>query len=171
MIEKTNIGDVQLFDNGHGDMFAAKLGRIGPMVGARQLGCMLTVVPPGKRAFPFHAHHANEEMFVILSGAGEYRMGEERTPLAEGDVVCAPAGGPETAHQIINTGDGDLRYLAISTMSQPEVVEYPDSGKFATISMVPEDGNYLAARILYVGRTENSLDYWEGEGGAAANEN
>jgi uncharacterized cupin superfamily protein len=158
-----NLDDVPLIDFGNGDGFVARIGRIGPIVGAEQLGCSLTVVPAGKKAFPFHAHHANEEMAVILSGAGEVRLGEARHPLRAGDVVAMPAGGPETAHQIVNTGAGELRYLCLSTMRQPEAVEYPDSGKFAVTAGMPPGGGPRDARLRVIGRAKATLDYWDGE--------
>jgi uncharacterized cupin superfamily protein len=158
-----NLDDVPLMDFGNGAGFAAKLGRIGPIVGAEQLGCSLTVVPPGKKAFPFHSHYANEEMALILSGTGELRLGEARYPLRAGDIVAMPAGGPEKAHQIINTGSEELRYLCLSTMRQPEAVEYPDSGKFAVTAQVPPGGGPRDARLRVIGRAGSTLDYWDGE--------
>lgn len=154
-----NIADVALTDHGKGEAFAAKLGQIGALIGARQLGCRLVVVPPGKRAWPYHAHHVNEEMFFILDGTGTLRLGGEDHPVRAGDVVACPAGGPETAHQLINSGAAELRYLAISTMRSPEVVDYPDSGKFQVISSAPGTGQ----RMRYIGRAETSLDYWSDE--------
>jgi uncharacterized cupin superfamily protein len=159
-----NLADVELRNNGHGTQFAAKLGRIGPKIGAKGLGCSLIVVPPGKRAFPFHVHHVNEEMFFILSGTGTLRYGPERYAVRAGDVIASPPGGVEVAHQLINDGREELRYLAFSTLTQPEVVEYPDSGKFAVMSGMPPSGDYRQARVAYIGRKENSLDYWDGEG-------
>ena len=35
--------------------------------------------------------------------------------------MACPAGGPESAHQIINCGDEELRYLAVSTQRAPEI--------------------------------------------------
>ena len=67
-------------------------GPVGQAIGAQKLGSRLVVVPPGKRAWQFHLHHANEEMFVILTGTGTLRYGEDRFPLREGDVVAAPPG-------------------------------------------------------------------------------
>jgi uncharacterized cupin superfamily protein len=121
-------------------------------------------VPPGKRAFPFHVHHVNEELFFVLSGSGELRFGDEVYPVRAGDVIASPPGGPEVAHQLVNSGSEELRYLAISTNTQPEVVEYPDSAKFAVLSGLPPGGDYRQARVAYIGRKENSLDYWDGEG-------
>lgn len=58
-----HIDDLQFaWDLKHGDRFEAKLAPVAPRIGARKLGYNVTVVPPGKRAFPFHNHHANEEI-------------------------------------------------------------------------------------------------------------
>ncbi|SDB11452.1 cupin domain-containing protein [Bauldia litoralis] len=156
-----NISEVDFRESSHGDKFAAKLGRVGPMIGSDGLGCTVTIVPPGKAAFPFHAHHCVDEMFVVLVGTGEYRIGDERYPVKSGDVLAAPAGGPETAHQIINTGEGDLQYLAFSSKAEADVVEYPDSGKFAVTSR--HDWTSGTGGVRFVGRPESSVGYWDGE--------
>ena len=156
-----NMADVPLRDNGHGDAFAAKIASFGDKIGSTGIGCMLHVVPPGKRAFPLHNHHYNHELFVVLEGEGEYRFGEETYPIKVGDVLAAPAGGQEVAHQIINTGKGEMRYLGLSTKGTTEVVEYPDSGKFAVASRF--DFATGKGGIRYIGRVGNSLDYWDGE--------
>ena len=94
------------------------------------LGYNITAVPPGKRAFPLHNHVVNEEMFFVLEGSGELRVGDATHPVRAGDIIACPPGGPETAHQLVNTGDAELKYLAVSTTLSPEVCDYPDSGKF-----------------------------------------
>jgi len=66
-------------------------------------------------------------MFLILSGVGTYRLGDEHFPVKAGDCLGAPAGGQ--AHQIIYTGTAPLRYLAFSNNGSSDVVEYPDSGR------------------------------------------
>jgi uncharacterized cupin superfamily protein len=132
------------------------------MVGAQKLGCSLTVVPPGRRAFPFHSHRANEEMFFILEGRGEVRIGAERHAIRSGDVIACPPGGAETAHQIINTGTAELRYLAISTKLTPEIAEYPDSQKFGVLAEFPGEGG-APQFFRYLGRANGSLDYYDGE--------
>jgi uncharacterized cupin superfamily protein len=158
-----NIADVPLRDGGNGAQFVAQLGRIGFMIGASKLGCQLHVVPAGKKAFPRHAHHVNEELFFVVSGEGTYRLGEETFPIRAGDVMSAPAGDVSTAHQIVNTGSAELRYLGFSTRLDPEVVEYPDSNKFAVASMVSADKGLIAAKLAYIGRREGSLGYFDGE--------
>jgi uncharacterized cupin superfamily protein len=157
-----NLSDAKGFTVGHGARFEGTHAQIGPLIGAKQIGCTLSVVEPGKRAFPFHNHHGNEEMFVILEGSGTYRHGDAEYPIEGGCVCAAPAGGPETAHQIINTGSETLKYLALSTMQDPEVVEYPDSGKLAAIAIGP--GNtFMNANLRHVARPDQTLDYWDGE--------
>lgn len=158
-----NINDVELKEFGNGAEFEARLGRIGPIIGAEQLGATLHVIPPGKKAFPKHAHHSNEEMILVLQGQGTYYRGCEHWEVSTGDIISAPAGNRDTAHQLVNSSQDELRYLCFSTRKDPEVVEYPDSGKFAVASMVPADGGYLAAQLVFIGRVGDSLDYFEGE--------
>jgi uncharacterized cupin superfamily protein len=143
------------------ERFEARFGRISERVGARQLGYNLTVVPPGKRAFPHHNHRVNEEMFFILEGSGELRLGDALHPIRAGDVIACPAGGSDAAHQITNTGPTDLRYLAVSTMQYPEICDYPDSGKFGVV-MPARDGDPAKA-FRYLDRAGTGLDYWDGE--------
>ena len=139
-----------------------RVGTIGRAIGARNLGYNVTAVPPGKRAFPFHNHSVNEEMFFVLDGAGEVRIGETRYPIRAGDVIACPPGGEDAAHQIVNTGESELRYLAVSTMSRPDVVEYPDSGKFGLMAKLPGKAGEPSSVFRFVSRKEASVDYWEG---------
>jgi uncharacterized cupin superfamily protein len=154
-----NIADVPLADRGNGKSFVLKWGRVGPLLGLDGLGCAVHVVPPGKRAFPFHRHHVMDELFFIVSGAGEYRFGEETFPLRAGDIVGAPAGSK--AHQIINTGSEDLRYLGISSMSSVDVVEYPDSKKVAVGAGI-KNSDFKTATYVGMGRLAPA-DYYDGE--------
>jgi len=67
------------------------------------------------------------------------------------------------AHQIINTGTEELRYLAVSTKLSPEFVEYPNSGKFGVLAERPANADGKPQRFMFVGREGQSLNYWEGE--------
>lgn len=145
------------------ERYDARMGQIAAHLGAEKLGYNVTVVPPGKRAFPFHSHLANEEMFFILDGRGEVRIGGETHPIRRGDIIACPAGGRDTAHQIVNTGDVDLRYLAVSTRISPEVCEYPDSDKYGVLATTPNAGDGKPGFMRAIGRVRDSLNYWEGE--------
>lgn len=144
--------------------YDARMGAISTKIGAQKLGYNLTILPPGKRAFPRHSHRVNEEMFFILEGEGEVRIGDQRYPVKRGDVIACPPGGPETAHQIRNiSATAELKFLAISTKLSPEIAEYPDSGKigiYAEFSPGP-DGKPQGLRVLH--KAGASLDYWDGE--------
>jgi uncharacterized cupin superfamily protein len=138
-------------------------GEIASRIGARKLAYNLTVVAPGKRNCPFHNHHVEEEMFFVLEGSGELRYGDQRHALRAGDIVACPTGGPDTAHQIINTGDTEMRYLAVSTVAAIEICDYPDSGKFGVYADLPADAAGGSRRLRHLARREDGRDYWEGE--------
>jgi uncharacterized cupin superfamily protein len=142
----------------------ARMGEAGLALGSRKLGYNVTVVPPGKRAFPFHNHRINEEMFFILEGSGEIRIGASVHAIRVGDVIACPPGGPQSAHQIINTSpDAQLRYLAVSTRESPEICEYPDSGKFGVMAEFGPDADGKPETFRYIGRAAEALGYWDGE--------
>lgn len=157
-----SLDSLELDTLAHGETFEARMGRIGPVIGMEQLGAMLTVVPPGKRAFPYHRHHIIEEAILILQGEAEYRYGDEVYPARAGDVIAAPAGAEARAHQLINTGQEELRYVCFSTMQKTDVVEYPDSNKVGAITWGDESGE--GDGVLFRHRAyAQEVDYWEGE--------
>ena len=118
-------------------LYDRRFGEISSRIGAQKLGYNLTVVAPGKRNCPFHSHHVEEEMFFILEGEGELRFGDQRYPIKPGDIIACPVGGPEVAHQIINTGTVEMRYLSVSTLAEVEICDYPDSRKFGVYEEHP----------------------------------
>ena len=137
--------------------FEASTARLGSGLGLTKLGCNVTVVPAGKAAYPFHSHHAKDELFLILSGRGELRLGAARHPVVEGDLIGCPAGNASTAHPLINTGEAELRNLAIRSSIEPEVCEYPDSGKVGAYCGKGADGFH------HLTRSADAADYWAGE--------
>ncbi len=143
--------------------FDAKVGLIGPHIGAQKLGYNVTVVPPGAQAFPFRAHRVNEEMLFILEGSGEVRIGNATHPIRQSDVIACPPGGFEAAHQIVNTSNADRRYLAVSTKMSPEVVEYPDSGKFGVLAEFPAGADGKPQGLRFISKRDLGLGYVEGE--------
>ncbi len=168
-----NIDALELQSWGHGvsipgagqasDRYQARIGFLGRQLGAKKLGYNLTVLSPGKSAFPFHCHSVNEEMFFVVEGRGEIRLGEARHTIRAGDVIACPPGGPETAHQIVNTSETDLRVLSVSSRFSPEVCEYPDTGRFGLIAEMSNDVDGNPRELRFMGRAGASLDYWEGE--------
>jgi uncharacterized cupin superfamily protein len=154
-----NLEKAKLADNGDGKHFVAKIARLAPALGSTGLGCTLTVLPPGKRAYPFHRHHVIDEMFYVLEGEGTCRIGEESLPVRAGDLIAAPAGAEP--HQIVNTSAKDLRYLAFSTIGSVDICEYPDSGKMAAAAGI-RNADFTTATFKAMGRVQPA-GYFEGE--------
>jgi uncharacterized cupin superfamily protein len=152
-----NIADIKLQHFSQGDKFESSAVRVGPLLGAKDLGYSYDVVPPGKSSCPFHSHRAEEEMFFIVQGEATLRYGNETRKIRAGDFICCPTGGPETAHQIINDSDAELAYISVSTMMPVEVCEYPDSKKVGSFGGVGED------RLRHITQYEHNVDYWKGE--------
>ena len=148
-----NVNDVPLEPFVKGENYRSDCVRLGPLLGAKSLGYSYDIVPPGKRACPFHSHRAEEEMFFIVRGSGTLRYGNETRAIRAGDVICCPTGGPETAHQIINDSDGELAYISVSTMMPAEVCEYPDSKKIGA----------FGGGLRHMSRTDDKVDYWVDE--------
>lgn len=145
------------------ERYDARMGMIAARLGAQKLGYNITAVPPGKRAFPRHNHRVNEEMFFVLEGTGNIHIGDNHYPIRAGDVIACPPGGPETAHQIVNTGTDTLKYLAVSTKLSPEIAEYPDSGKFGVLAEFPSRPDEKPQMFRFIGRASQQVDYWDGE--------
>lgn len=156
-----NLDEIEDFDDVEANgIYTSKRAMFSAGIGARQLGYNLTVLPPGKVQCPFHVHRGEEEMFLILEGEGELRFGDRRYPLRKHDVVACPTGGPEVAHQIINTGEVPMRYLALSTLVPVEVCEYPDSGKLSVVT-----GMRGQPGLHKIFRAEQTVDYYDREVG------
>jgi uncharacterized cupin superfamily protein len=123
-------------------------------IGAELIGGTVYEVDPGKKLWPYHHHHANEEWLIVLRGQPTLRIPEGEHELSEGDVVCFRR-GPEGAHQVRNDTGAPVRILMLSTMLMPELVEYPDSGKAGARD--------AKGRRIFMTRPGSSLDYWDGE--------
>ena len=134
--------------------------RLGPAAGSERLGATLYEIDPGQNGSPFHLHHANEEMIVVLAGHPTLRTTAGSRLLEPGEVVACPA-GRDGAHQLQNRTDESVRALVISTMVYPEVAELPDSDKVLVLSHPPGTSNRIAAafpRGAEVDRLHGELD-------------
>lgn len=154
-----NVVELPLRQLKMGSRFEVRLGDIDGTIGTTQIGATLHVVPAGKTAWPYHRHHGNDEIFFVLSGTGEYRVGERRLPIKQGDCIGAPAGGE--AHQIVNSSDDELRYIAFANHGRADVIEYPDSGRIAVDIAHGNDKEPMS--IFSADGRVTPLGYWEGE--------
>lgn len=65
------------------------------------------VIEPGQLTQK-HKHIKSEEIYYILQGEGNMRLGENSFMVSTGDCICIP---PGTQHQIKNTGITELKIL------------------------------------------------------------
>ena len=127
---------------------------VGERIGGALIGASMSEVEPGNKLWPYHTHHANEEWVIVLRGEPTLRTPEGEHVLKEGDVVCFRR-GKEGAHQIINRTESPTRVLMLSSMIEPDIVEYLDTGKVAARSVAGE-------RII-LARPGPDVGYWDGE--------
>ena len=107
--------------------------RLGRRLGGEMLGASVYVLPPGERSFPYHLHHANEELLLVLEGDLVLRTPSGAQAASRGDVMLFQR-GPVGAHQILNRSDQPARFVMFSTMVQPEIAEYPDNGNIGVFA-------------------------------------
>jgi uncharacterized cupin superfamily protein len=99
------------------------------------LGATVYELDPGNFVV-YHFHHAWEELLVVLRGRPTLRTPEGERQLGEGESVYFPLGA-EGAHGVKNETEEAVRYLMASTISSPEVVEYPDLRQITAQARTP----------------------------------
>lgn len=139
------------------DGYRAAAVRLGPLVGAAQLGATLYELPPGQAVCPYHYHYGEEEWLLVLEGAPTLRTPEGESALAVGDIVCFPD-GPDGAHKVFNATDAAVRVLMWSPDRPPWFSVYPDSDK---VGVYPGPSGDPRDRVLV--RRGTSLGYYDGE--------
>jgi uncharacterized cupin superfamily protein len=121
---------------------------LGRAAGSVTSGLQHVEVAPGKESTAQHCHSLEEEIFVVLDGAGVLVLGDDEIPVRTGTVVSRPA-GTGVAH-MFRAADAGLTYLAYGTRDPGDVCYYPRSNKISF------RGVGLIARI-------EKLEYWDGE--------
>lgn len=91
----------------------------GAAADGERLGWSLSELPPGAKSWPYHYHTANEEAFSVLAGEGQVFLDGESAAVDAGDCVGCPA-DESGAHRVVTDSDAPLRYLAFSTMDEPD---------------------------------------------------
>ena len=107
-------------------------------------------VPAGKQNFPYHAHSAQWELYLVISGQGRVRHKDGTTDVLAGDAFIF---GPDELHQLINSGQEDLTYYVVADNPIGESAYYPDSGKWS----VAKEGS---EEVIVKGQ---ETDYFDGE--------
>jgi uncharacterized cupin superfamily protein len=157
-----NENELEWGEQSHGEKFGYRRKSLSSATGGEKLGCSLYEVPPGRRAWPYHYHLANEEAIYVLHGSGTLRIGEREVTVSWGDYVALPT-EESGAHQIVNTSDETLRYLCFSTMVEPDVVVYPDSDKIGLFAGSAPGGPKEKRTLREFLRGDAEVGYYEGE--------
>jgi uncharacterized cupin superfamily protein len=115
----------------------------------------LVRIPKGKFLCPYHAHAAESELYLVVSGHGSVRDKHGVTEVGPGDAFLFQ---PGEAHQLWNDRDEDFVYYVIADNPRSggatgDSCYYPDSGKWAVTTDAREE--------VVVKGTET--DYFDGE--------
>jgi uncharacterized cupin superfamily protein len=123
------------------------------------LGMTLYELQAGQTQAPYHFHHAQDELMLVLRGRPTLRTPDGERELEAGDFAHFPK-GPVGAHQVVNRTDEPALYVLGSNRTYPEVCEYPDSEKLLAFSR----GESQQGRPLWtVHELRNAVDYFDGE--------
>jgi uncharacterized cupin superfamily protein len=141
------------YDETDPEGYRAGSSRLGPPIGATQLGASIYELPPGQSICPYHYEYPDEEWLLVLAGRVTVRHPEGEDELGEGDIVCFPQ-GPDGAHKVMCLGGETARVMMISTKQRPGIAVYPDSDK---VGIWPGDER----DVLMMRRDE--LPYYDGE--------
>lgn len=156
-----NLHELKMSSLSRGKRFGWSGAQVGAPAGGARIGCSVYEIPAGRRSYPYHYHFANEEAIFVLEGEGTLRLAGRRIRIRRGDYVALPV-GEQGAHQVINTSKQPLRYLCISTMIEPDVAVYPDSGKIGIFAGSPAGRPPVKGGLREFLRAR-PVDYWDGE--------
>jgi len=137
--------------------FQARRARLGRQAGSERLGLSLWELGPGQAAYPYHYHLTEEELLIVLEGRPSLRSPDGWRELAEGEVISFPR-GEEGGHQLHNRTGETVRFLAISTSGEPDIVIYPDSNKLGANERRAGGGG-----LAVMFRLDDEVDYNDGE--------
>ncbi len=126
-----------------------RVARLAAAAGSQRLGASIVELAPGTLSSPFHFHHGNEELLIVLSGTPELRTPDGLRELPPGEVVAFPR-GPEGAHRLRNASSEPCRLLFISEVNYPDIVSYPDTGTTLAVTAP-------TARLAFPGGSEGPV--------------
>jgi len=103
-----------------------RLRNLGHALKTDLLSATIFDVEPGY-AGPYHLHHGNEELLLVLDGAPPVRTATDERELRSGDLVFFPRGA-DGLHQVANRSDRPARFVLFSSKVHPDVTERPEEG-------------------------------------------
>ena len=123
------------------------------------LGMSVFELLPEQTQCPYHFHHGNEELLLVLLGRPIVRTPDGERVLEPGDMVHFPT-GPEGAHQVVNRTAEPVRYAIVDSKVSPEIVEYPDAGKLAAMA---RSESQRGQPLWTIHRLDDAVDFFDGE--------
>ena len=139
------------YDDDDPDGFRSGRFRLGPPLGATQMGASLYELPAGQALCPYHYEYGEEEWLLVLQGRPSIRRPNGTERLERWDTVCFRP-GPEGAHQVLNDTAETVRVLMWSTVVHPAATVYPDSDKVGIWTGNPADDVMV--------KRSSGVDYW-----------
>jgi uncharacterized cupin superfamily protein len=124
--------------------------RMGTAANSKNLVFDLRMLNPGQFSFPYHFHHASEEMMMVINGTMTLRSPRGFEIMGPGDIVFFET-GESGAHQFYNHSEEPCTYLDVRTLFGIDISEYPDSGK---VNLVP---------FMHLYEKDKKVSYFEGE--------
>ncbi|HLY93302.1 MAG TPA: cupin domain-containing protein [Gaiellaceae bacterium] len=114
------------------NLFDDAPGRFGERLGAKLWGGTLYELAPGD-ASKYHWQVGEEEWLVVIVGHPTLRTPDGERTLEPWDTVACVR-GEAGAHQLKNETDEPVRVVWCSTVSDPEVVVYPDEDRVGVVA-------------------------------------
>jgi len=139
--------------------FRWRRARLARQARLQRLGMSLFELEPGEAAFPYHFHHANEELLIVVEGRPSLRTPEGWRELQTGEIAGFPL-GERGAHQVANRSDQPARIAMVSEMVGPDIVVMPDSGKIQARENPP---GAAEPGLWQIFRSEDAIEYFDGE--------
>jgi uncharacterized cupin superfamily protein len=155
-----NIDCVELEKNSTGEHYHNEWKALSSDVGAKKLGFNISLLKPGEFSCPYHFHHSEEELFLVLEGKAMLRQADRYREVSKGDLIFFETSA-EGAHQIYNHTHEPFKYFALSTNDPFEVCEYPDSKKMSVVKL--RKTFQLESAVEYLRGEEDPRKCWPKE--------
>lgn len=83
---------------------------LGEALGLTGMEVSLNILPPGVSVPFFHRHREHEELYLVLSGKGEFKVDGKLYPVEEGSAIRI---APEGVRSWRNSGEEAMVYIVI----------------------------------------------------------
>jgi uncharacterized cupin superfamily protein len=127
---------------------SARFLHVGHRLGSELIGGTVMEVGPGYLG-PYHLHHGNEELALVLRGRVTVRDPRGERELEAGDVAFFPRGA-DGLHALENRTEEPARFLLLSSKIDPDVTERPEEGLIGVfVGDVPTMGRDAPFEAFY----------------------